>query len=146
MTVSTVSVREAKARFSELSNRVVWGGERFIVKRHGKPFVALVGVNDLKRIEQLEERMEQAKERPAYIPTPQEVVDMVDYFRERIRAQETEPLSPDDEFIGGLTYREYFALSDAEAEALWDELATDAPRLEDLPEIEVRPDARLPAR
>lgn len=146
MTVSTVSVREAKARFSELSNRVVWGGERFIVNRHGKPFVALVGVNDLKRIERLEERMEQAKERPTYIPTPQEVVDMVDYFRERMRAQETEPPSPEDEFIGGLTYREYFALTDAEAEALWDELTADAPRLEDLPEIEVRPDARVPAR
>ncbi len=146
MTVSTVSVREAKARFSELSNRVVWGGERFIIKRHDKPFVALVSVDDLKRIERLEERMEQAKGRPVFIPTPQEVVDMVDYFRERMRALETEPPSPDGEFVGGLTYREYFALTDAEAEALWDELTADAPRLEDLPEIEVRPDARLPAR
>jgi len=146
MTVSTVSVREAKARFSELSNRVVWGGERFIIERHGKPFVALVSVDDLRRLEKLGKKAEQAEERPAYIPTPQEVVDMVDYFRERIRAQETEPPSLDDEFIGGLTYREYFALSDAEAEALWNELAADAPRLKDLPEIEVRPDARLPAR
>lgn len=141
MTVSTVSVREAKARFSELSNRVVWGGERFIIKRHDKPFVALVSVDDLKRLETLEER-----ERASYVPAPQEVVDMLDYFRERMRALETEPPSPDGEFVGGLTYREYFALSDAEAEALWNELAAGAPRLEDLPEIEVRPDARLPAR
>jgi len=145
MAVSTVSVREAKARFSELSNRVVWRGERFIIERHGKPFVALVSVDDLKRLEELGEE-EQAKGRPVYIPAPQEVVDMMDYFRERMRSQETEPPSLDDEFIGGLTYREYFALSDAEAEALWNELAADAPRLEDLPEVEIRPDASLPAR
>ena len=80
------------------------------------------------------------------IPMSQEVVVVVDDFRERMRAQETEPSSLDDEFIGGLTYREYFALSDAEAEALWNELGADAPRLEDLPEIEVTPDTRLPAR
>lgn len=146
MTVSTVSVREAKARFSELSNRVVWGGERFIIERHGRPFVALVGVDDLKRLETLEGRVEQARKGLGYVPTPQEVAGMVDYFRERIRVQETETPSPDDEFIGGLTYREYFALTDAEAEALWDALAADAPCLENLPEIEVRPDARLPAR
>ena len=64
MAVSTVSVREAKARFSELSNRVVWGGERFIIERHGKPFVALVSVDDLRRLETLEERLSVQQELP----------------------------------------------------------------------------------
>jgi prevent-host-death family protein len=64
MTVSAVSVREAKARFSEISNRVVWGGERFIIKRHDKPFVALVSVDDLKRIEELEGRLSLQREHP----------------------------------------------------------------------------------
>lgn len=53
MTVSTISVREAKAKFSELGNRVFQGGERFIISRHGKPFVALVRVDDLERLQDL---------------------------------------------------------------------------------------------
>lgn len=37
-----VPVTEARAAFSELINRVGYGGERIILTRHGKPLVALV--------------------------------------------------------------------------------------------------------
>ncbi len=37
-----VPVTEARAAFSELVNRVGYGGERVILTSHGKPLVALV--------------------------------------------------------------------------------------------------------
>ena len=54
--------------------------------------------------------------------------------------------SLDDPFIAGLTYRAYFARPEAEADARWEALAAEAPALEECPMIEVRPDARVPAR
>lgn len=38
---------EARAKFSELINRVGYGGERIVLTRHGKPLVALVPAGDL---------------------------------------------------------------------------------------------------
>jgi len=64
-------------------------------------------------------------ERPAYVPTREEVAQMVTSFREQMRVQEAEPPALDEEFIGGLTYRQYYALSDEEEKALWDELFAD---------------------
>lgn len=37
-----VAVTEARAEFSELINRVGYGGEQVVITRHGKPLVALV--------------------------------------------------------------------------------------------------------
>ena len=46
-----VRVTEAKARLSALMARVGYGGERFVIERRGKPLAALVGVEDLERLE-----------------------------------------------------------------------------------------------
>jgi prevent-host-death family protein len=46
-----VRVTEAKAQFSALMARVGYGGERFVIERRGKPLAALVGVEDLERLE-----------------------------------------------------------------------------------------------
>ena len=46
-----VGVAEAKARFSEFVARAGYGGERFLIERRGKPLAALVGVEDLGRLE-----------------------------------------------------------------------------------------------
>ena len=43
----SVSVAEAKSRFSELINRAAYGKERFIVERRGKPVGAIVSAADL---------------------------------------------------------------------------------------------------
>ena len=51
MTSTTIGVGEAKKRFSEIMSRVVYGGERFIVSRRGKPMVALVSADDLAMLE-----------------------------------------------------------------------------------------------
>jgi prevent-host-death family protein len=41
-----VSVSAARADFSELINKVGYGGERVVITRHGKPLVALVAAED----------------------------------------------------------------------------------------------------
>lgn len=46
-----IGASEAKAHFSELLARAGFSGERFLVERRGKPLAALVGAEDLKRLE-----------------------------------------------------------------------------------------------
>ncbi len=46
-----VRVTEAKAHLSALMARVGYGGERFLIERRGTPLAALVGVEDLERLE-----------------------------------------------------------------------------------------------
>jgi hypothetical protein len=49
------------------------------------------------------------------------LAEAVAYFQDKARRRATLP-SLDDPFIAGLTYRQYFALPDDEADALWEEL------------------------
>ena len=53
-----IPVTQARAELAELINRVVYGGERVVVTRHGKPLVALVSAADLERLERLQEPVE----------------------------------------------------------------------------------------
>lgn len=46
-----IRVTEAKANLSALMARVSYGGERFVIERRGRPLAALVGVEDLERLE-----------------------------------------------------------------------------------------------
>ncbi|MBQ1088695.1 type II toxin-antitoxin system Phd/YefM family antitoxin [Streptomyces sp. B93] len=45
-----IPVTQARAELADLINRVVYGGERVVVTRHGKPLVALVSAADLERL------------------------------------------------------------------------------------------------
>ena len=54
-----IPVTQARAELAELINRVVYGGERVVVTRHGKPLVALVSAADLERLEELQEPVEE---------------------------------------------------------------------------------------
>jgi prevent-host-death family protein len=53
-----IPVTQARAELADLINRVVYGGERVVVTRHGKPLVALVSAADLARLEELQEPAE----------------------------------------------------------------------------------------
>ncbi|WP_371672991.1 type II toxin-antitoxin system Phd/YefM family antitoxin [Streptomyces sp. NBC_00289] len=53
-----IPVTQARAELADLINRVVYGGERVVVTRHGKPLVALVSAADLERLEKLQEAPE----------------------------------------------------------------------------------------
>ncbi|MGC9544613.1 type II toxin-antitoxin system Phd/YefM family antitoxin [Streptomyces sp. UG1] len=57
-----IPVTQARAELAELINRVVYGGERVVVTRHGKPLVALVSASDLERLEKLGASAELAEE------------------------------------------------------------------------------------
>ncbi|MER6027059.1 type II toxin-antitoxin system Phd/YefM family antitoxin [Streptomyces sp. NPDC001851] len=59
-----IPVTQARAELADLINRVVYGGERVVVTRHGKPLVALVSAADLERLDALDEPAgEQVEER-----------------------------------------------------------------------------------
>ncbi|QBJ89422.1 type II toxin-antitoxin system Phd/YefM family antitoxin [Streptomyces seoulensis] len=49
-----IPVTQARAELADLINRVVYGNERVVVTRHGKPLVALVSAADLARLEALD--------------------------------------------------------------------------------------------
>lgn len=51
-----VSVAEAKSHLSELIAKSAHGHERFVITRRDKPVAALVSLDDLKIIEQHQER------------------------------------------------------------------------------------------
>ncbi|MEU6911633.1 type II toxin-antitoxin system prevent-host-death family antitoxin [Streptomyces olindensis] len=57
-----IPVTQARAELADLINRVVYAGERVVVTRHGKPLVALVSADDLRRLEELAESAEPAEE------------------------------------------------------------------------------------
>ncbi|MFC7307989.1 type II toxin-antitoxin system Phd/YefM family antitoxin [Streptomyces monticola] len=54
-----IPVTQARAELADLINRVVYGGERVVVTRHGKPLVALVSADDLRALEETRERPEE---------------------------------------------------------------------------------------
>lgn len=77
----TVSVAQAKNRFSDLLNRVTNRHERVIVAKRGKPVGAIVSAQDLERLEKIEDRERLARVRHLkkttrkYIPFEQFVKD-----------------------------------------------------------------------
>ncbi|MFD5157830.1 type II toxin-antitoxin system Phd/YefM family antitoxin [Streptomyces hawaiiensis] len=57
-----IPVTQARAELADLINRVVYAGERVVVTRHGKPLVALVSADDLRRLEETQEFAEAPEE------------------------------------------------------------------------------------
>jgi prevent-host-death family protein len=54
-----IPVTQARAELADLINRVVYGNERVVVTRHGKPLVALVSAADLERLAALDQPAEE---------------------------------------------------------------------------------------
>lgn len=74
--------------------------------------------------------------------------ELVAYFRQLGQEQRGgQPANPDDPFIGGLTYAQYFALSETEQDAIWDQIFAEAALdMDSMAETDVAPDAHLPTR
>jgi prevent-host-death family protein len=53
--VTIVSVKELKDRLSEYLNRAAYGHERIVVASRGKPKVAVVSIDDLRLLEEMED-------------------------------------------------------------------------------------------
>jgi prevent-host-death family protein len=58
-------ITEVRRNFSETVNQVAFGKERVLVTRHGKALVALVPIEDLQLLEDLEDRIDLEKTRAA---------------------------------------------------------------------------------
>jgi len=43
----TVTTRELRENLSEIVGRCAYGGDRFVIKRHGKPLAAVVPIEDM---------------------------------------------------------------------------------------------------
>jgi prevent-host-death family protein len=54
----TLDLSRARALFTESVNRVNYRGERIVIKKHGRPVAALVPVEDLELLRELEDRMD----------------------------------------------------------------------------------------
>lgn len=48
-----ITTAEARKNMSELVNRAAYGGERFVVTRHGKELVAIVPLEDANLLDRL---------------------------------------------------------------------------------------------
>jgi prevent-host-death family protein len=56
--MKNISTAEARKNLSELLNRAAYGGERFVVTRHGKELVAIVPVEDASLLDRLRSFLE----------------------------------------------------------------------------------------
>jgi len=53
--MKTLSVVEARKGFSEVMARVAYTGQRVVIERKGRPMMALISIEDLRRLEALEQ-------------------------------------------------------------------------------------------
>lgn len=56
--MTRLTASEARVQFSDVVNQVAFKGERVVLHRHGKDVAAIVPVEDLELLEELENRMD----------------------------------------------------------------------------------------
>ena len=60
---------EARDNFAELIDRAALSAERIVITRHGEPMAALVSLDDLELVEEIERRLERRARRRGVAPT-----------------------------------------------------------------------------
>ena len=63
--MTSFSATQARANFQSLISRAEYKGERILIQRHGKSVVAVIGLEDLKRLEALDDAIDSAELRQA---------------------------------------------------------------------------------
>lgn len=58
--MTMISVSRMKDTLSDILNRVAYGKERIVISSHGKPKAAMISVDDLELLEELEKEREMA--------------------------------------------------------------------------------------
>jgi len=53
---TVVSLMDLRRRIGEILARIVYAGERFIIKQRGQPVAALISIHDLQLLEKMEEQ------------------------------------------------------------------------------------------
>lgn len=57
-----ISVNEARAQFSDFMAKVAYGGQRIIIERRGRPLIAWISIDELRKLEALESGVEARRE------------------------------------------------------------------------------------
>jgi antitoxin Phd len=60
-----LSTTQIRSRLSTAVNQAAFGGERIILERHGKPIAAVVPIEDLRLLEEIEDKADIAAIRKA---------------------------------------------------------------------------------
>ena len=81
--MESISTAEARRQLADLLNRSAYGGERFVVTRHGKELVAIVPVEDLDLLQKVRRLLRDRKARAALREAvDEELVDWQDLREE----------------------------------------------------------------
>jgi prevent-host-death family protein len=71
--MTKISTAEARDDFAEVINRASFGKERFVLTRRGKNLAAIIPVEDLELLEELEDRMDVEAARAALAESDERV-------------------------------------------------------------------------
>ena len=55
---SKISAADARKKFANIINRVAYGKESFVLTRRGEPLAAIVSMDDLMLLQEIEEQMD----------------------------------------------------------------------------------------
>jgi prevent-host-death family protein len=55
---SKISAADARKKFANIINRVAYGKESFVLTRRGEPLAAIVSIDDLKLLQEIEDQMD----------------------------------------------------------------------------------------
>ena len=69
MTRIFLTTVEARENFAELIDRAALSAERIVITRHGEPMAALISLEDLELVEEIERRLERKQRRRAAAPS-----------------------------------------------------------------------------
>lgn len=61
-----INTNTARKKFADNINRVAYGHERLIITRHGKPVAAIISVEDLEFLEELEYQLDKKSIKEAW--------------------------------------------------------------------------------
>ncbi len=56
--LNKISAADARKKFANIINRVAFGKESFVLTRRGEPLAAIVSIDDLKLLQEIEEQMD----------------------------------------------------------------------------------------
>jgi antitoxin Phd len=56
--LNKISAADARKKFANIINRVAYGRESFVLTRRGEPLAAIVSIEDLKLLQEIEEQMD----------------------------------------------------------------------------------------
>lgn len=76
-----ISTGQARDNFTDMINRAHYNKERIIVSRRGKPVAAIVPIEDVEALEELEDRFD-AEEVRKRLENPEPVIDWEDFKRQ----------------------------------------------------------------